>query len=269
MRTVRIGQYFPVVVLICCIDCAEAKPPSPIRPTSTTQSSLVGSVQDTASQGLANARVEIAEGSQAGAFSVTESDGRFEILGAFSGSVSVRASKEGYISTTQQIQVPNQGMVFRLATLPNLSGNYRITVVAQNCDSQWPMLPTEFRSRTYAASLEQDGTDITVVVVQRELPRLFPPEHRNPRLWGQIRPDGTAELTNYYPANESWDAVFEQVTPNNLLSITVDEMRLTISPEGLSGTFEGSIALYDWSGAGWTHISSGCLSKSHSVTLSH
>ena len=54
---------------------------------------------------------------------------------------------------------------------------------------------------------------------------------------------------------------------SNLLSILVDEMRLSLSPDGLSGTFAGSFLLYEGSDNNWPSISNACFSESHSVRL--
>jgi len=146
----------------------------------------------------------------------------------------------------------------------NLAGDYSITLLAQNCDtgSRWPAPPTELRSRTYASRLEQDGTNIRVVI--SGLPRIFYLEHS--ALWGQIQADNSVTLTNYY-GQEQWDSIFEQVSSTNLLSILVDEMKLGLSPQGLSGTFSGSFLVYDGTENHWPSIGSACFSKSHSVTF--
>jgi hypothetical protein len=94
------------------------------------------------------------------------------------------------------------------------------------------------------------------------LPRIFGLDHS--ALWGQIQPDNSVTLTNYY-GNEQWDAIFDQVSATNLLSILVDEMRLSLSGDGLSGTFAGSFLVYDGTENHWPTISSACFSESHSV----
>lgn len=149
-------------------------------------------------------------------------------------------------------------------SLPNLAGDYTITFMAK-CDgwSSWPMLPPEFWSRTYPSRLEQNGRDVKVVMTG--LPRIFAPG--DPGLWGQIRSDGVVTLTNYY-GNDQYDQVDEQVTPANFVRIVVDEMELSASPKGLSGTFSGSFSLHDRNGTGWNYIIGHCSSTSHSVTLS-
>jgi Carboxypeptidase regulatory-like domain len=96
--------------------CSESQMPTPLPPSPTSPSpptpsppvprptaTLSGTVMDTVGQGLLEARVEITEGPQAGAFAITESNGRFSIPGPFpfDVSVSVRISKGGYVTATQ------------------------------------------------------------------------------------------------------------------------------------------------------------------------
>jgi hypothetical protein len=93
--------------------------------------------------------VEIVDGSQAGAFAITESNGGFTIPGPFSGAISVRASKEGYFTATQQIQILNHGVNFYLDTTSpsvDMTGQYSLTMVA---DSTCTALPDVARKRTY------------------------------------------------------------------------------------------------------------------------
>ena len=141
------------IVAVFCVGCGDAPSPSPAQPTSPVQSSLSGDVQDTAFRGLSDARVEITEGSQAGAFATTEPYGLFRIPGAFSGTISVRASKDGYVTATQRIQVPNQDLVFHLeAAGPSvdITGAYTLTLLA---DSTCTALPDVARKRTYNVAI--------------------------------------------------------------------------------------------------------------------
>jgi hypothetical protein len=143
-----------MVALIFCVGCGEAKSPSPVQPTPPVQSSLSGLVQDTAFRGLPNVRVEITDGSQAGTFAITETYGLFRISGLLSGTVNVRASRDGYVTATQQIQVPsNQDLVFRLeAAGPSvhITGDYTLTLLA---DSTCTALPDVARKRTYNVAI--------------------------------------------------------------------------------------------------------------------
>jgi hypothetical protein len=148
--------------------------------------------------------------------------------------------------------------------LPNLTGDYTITFVAGNCDGGVPgaMLPAEFLTRTYASHLEQSGKDVKIML--KSPPEVFGLQY--PKLWGQIQPNNTLALTNYY-GNDQWESISEQVTPANLLSIYVSEMNLAGSPEGLSGQFGGSVLIYALKGGAWNEISSGCFSSGHFVTF--
>ena len=142
------------IVAVCGIGCGDTKSPSPLQPTSPVQSSLSGDVQDTAFRGLSDARVEITEGAQAGAFATTEAYGLFRIPGVFSGTISVRASKDGYVTATQRLQVPtNQDLVFHLeAAGPSvdMTGVYTLTLLA---DSTCTALPDIARKRTYQVAI--------------------------------------------------------------------------------------------------------------------
>ena len=51
-------------------------------------------------------------------------------------------------------------------------------------------------------------------------------------------PDGQVILMNYH-GNDQWSAILDQLTPPDLLAILVDEARLTVSSNGLSGRFAG------------------------------
>jgi Carboxypeptidase regulatory-like domain len=147
--------------------CSESQMPTPLPPSPTSASpptpsppvpptaALSGTVMDTVGQGLSDARVEITEGLQAGAFAMTESNGRFSIPGPFpfNVSVSVRVSKDGYVTATQQIYVYNQDRMFFLEAIGSaidITGEYTVTFLA---DSTCKALPDISRTRTYQLSI--------------------------------------------------------------------------------------------------------------------
>src|SRR5262245_31198452 len=78
----------------------------------------------------------------------------------------------------------------------SLAGDYAIALVAGSCDprSRQPAPPAEYRSRTYASRVEQNGTDIRIVMTG--VPRIFGVE--NSALWGQIQADNSVTVTGYY-----------------------------------------------------------------------
>jgi hypothetical protein len=79
--------------------------PTPSLPFATTASeqasqefSLSGSVADTVARPLAGATVEIFNGSRSGTATTTNEHGRFWLPGTFTGTVTMKASKDGYIA---------------------------------------------------------------------------------------------------------------------------------------------------------------------------
>ena len=145
---------------------------------------------------------------------------------------------------------------------PNIvAGDYAIIFSAQNCHAYAaiPVLPEEFRTRTYSARLEQNDYDIRVVV--KGSPRIAPLE--DPALWGRVEDTGSMTLTNYY-GNDNWDAIFERLTPETGLAIFVERMRVTISPDGLPtvGEFVGNLWIFDLKNGDGRHT---CDWGSHSV----
>ena len=144
--------------------------------------------------------------------------------------------------------------------IPNLAGEYRITFAAQDCQSAFPAAA---RIRTYSSRLAQQDTAIELVLT--DLPDIFSTRAR-PTLRGTIKPHSLLTLSGYL-GNDQWEAIHELITSDNLLSILVDDMKVTPSPQGLAGTFSGSFGLYDRGPAGWPTVGSRCTSQTHTVTL--
>ena len=121
---------------------------------------VAGSVSDGAWRRLANARVEVVEGPQAGLSTTTDGAGGFRLSGAFDATSRFRATKEGYVAATWPLPTPclpcnpDWWIHFNLETegpKADLSGNYRLTFVA---DPGCRDLPPELQTRTYDASIE-------------------------------------------------------------------------------------------------------------------
>jgi hypothetical protein len=141
---------------------------------------------------------------------------------------------------------------------PDLAGNYTIALTAANCDSNFP---AEFASRSYRSRLDLTGTAVALEIFQMDAGVTV-----NPVLRGTFAPPDRMTLTGYL-GNEQWVGLFQQVTPTNLVSILVDEMRVTVSPLGMSGTFEGSFFLYEGRQGSWPKIAARCYSTQHTVNL--
>ena len=141
---------------------------------------------------------------------------------------------------------------------PDFAGNYTITLTAANCDSSFP---AEFVSRRYRSRLDLTATDVALEIFQMDGGTMV-----NPVLRGTFAPPDRMTLTSYL-GNDQYEGLFEQVTPTNLVSILVDEMRVTVSPQGISGTFDGAFLLYLGKQGNWPHVVARCLSTQHTINL--
>jgi len=137
------------------------QPPPPATPPISQQTGvqLAGSVSDGAWRPLANARVEVVEGPQAGLSTTTDGSGGFRLSGAFDATSRFRATKDGYVAATWPLPNPcgpcnpDWWIHFSLETLGpkvDLSGNYRLTFVA---DPACRDLPAELQTRAYDAKV--------------------------------------------------------------------------------------------------------------------
>lgn len=135
-----------------------------------------------------------------------------------------------------------------------------MTVLADGCQDSFP---NAYRTRTYAAEVDQKGADVTFV-----LPGVpfVAGATESPRLWGVMRSEYLTLTT--YLGNEQWFPLFEQVELTRLLSILIDDMTLTGSADRVSGAFSGRLWLYEGSAAvGWPRVVTTCESTNHSVTF--
>lgn len=164
------------VVLACSLSgCNSRSPvaPAPIPlagvpqtiPQPTTAYEVFGYVADTAFRPLAGVAVEVVDGPQAGMLLTSGAAGTFTYSATFGGSVTVRATKDGYITATKGILAnPSLGrawIFFELAPIGQpvqAAGDYALTITADNtCGG----LPDEFRTRGYAAKVVERANSST------------------------------------------------------------------------------------------------------------
>lgn len=127
--------------------------PAPV-PTAPVSFTLFGNLNDTAFRPVAQARVEVVDGPQAGTVATSNDLGQFFFVTPFTASLTLRATKDGYATATQS--VAPLGSSSRSVTLvlesPNppvdLEGSY---VVAFSADAACTSLPPIARTRTYLA----------------------------------------------------------------------------------------------------------------------
>jgi hypothetical protein len=133
------------------VPSAPAPPAPPASPLT-----LSGYVADTGFRPLAGVIVDVLSGPETGKQLTSDAEGRFSYVGVFVG-VTMRASKEGYLVSTQPVFVsstsPLAWIGFQMAPITppvSVAGSYSLTIVA---DSACAGLPDDVRTRTYAATV--------------------------------------------------------------------------------------------------------------------
>jgi hypothetical protein len=142
-----------------CGDSRNATPP--LTPSASapvaSQQSLAGYVADTAFRAVAGAKVEVLDGPQAGLSMLSDGGGQFTYTGTFASSVTLRVSKDGYVSATGTSRVSAPGgrpwayvRLESVAAPANIGGDYTLAFTA---DASCTSLPDDARARTYAVTL--------------------------------------------------------------------------------------------------------------------
>src|SRR5262245_12982639 len=151
----RMIASYLLVVLVSSGCNHPATGPSPMPPPPLRVIDRISvSVMDTARRPLTDALVEITSGSMV-LSARTDSLGSARFSGSFSGEISVRATKDGFVTATQTLDVQSSDFLsFLMASLtPSVSlepGDYTLTFMA---DPVCTGLPADIRARMYAASI--------------------------------------------------------------------------------------------------------------------
>ena len=170
------SQFYAVGLLAAAlfpVGCADAA--RPVEPTTVPDAtssvqifSMRGSVTDTAYRSLSGATVEITDGPRAGTATPVDEHGFFSMPGTFTGTVMVKASKDGYIPQTQAVApvwrpgpplpVEQQRWVAFYLELPgpsiNIAGEYSLRWTVDNACTHWPEAA---RVRNYTTTITPVG----------------------------------------------------------------------------------------------------------------
>ena len=151
--------------------CSDTK--APIEPTPVPDASsqpvfsLSGYVGDSANRPMSGAKVEVMTGSRIGTVATTDDAGRFSIPGTFIGTVTVIASKDGYVPEARTVPFLSRlppgttgagswEVAFSLEPVGppvNITGQYTVTLTADSACH----IPQEARTRTYTSTIVQGG----------------------------------------------------------------------------------------------------------------
>ena len=160
-----------LLAVVTTVGCSSSRTPGATptpTPTPTPQPAILavsGSVSDAVHRPVANVRIEVVNGPQAGTVTFSDEAGKFVIEPKISAASQIRASKQGYVDGIQFVggTGPTIDLKFVLssANAPlNWSGTYDVTLTA---DPTCTELPEIARRRTYTAGVTIAGVDSRVV----------------------------------------------------------------------------------------------------------
>jgi hypothetical protein len=200
------------------------------RPLTNTSNAITGTVTDTANRPLHGARVEVAEGSEAGMFTLTDSNGKFSFasVDGITESTQFRATKEGHIAATTSLREhcgdcgAFRWLHFSLGSLAqpvNIDGDYTVSIIAEG---RCAAIPEEVRTRTYVAAIRQND------MVGRPPGTSFNVTFTDPQMLDQYRKFSigiAGDYVSFYLGNLDGTpsmadpGVAEQIAPNRYFSI--------------------------------------------------
>jgi hypothetical protein len=171
-----------LALVVTAIACGGTDPPHERIPLpdpsslsdSVRQQTVAGSVQNTAFESIAGARITIAGTSLS---AVTDAGGRFQLQGSIDPKATIQVAKEGYVTQSREVswvacvatpEPCRQGHVIvilnTLAPAIDITGDYTLRIVA---DTTCGELPGDARDRTYTASIasvHRDNTSLEVTI---------------------------------------------------------------------------------------------------------
>jgi hypothetical protein len=192
---------------------------------------------------VAGATVEVVRSSTP-LSSTTDGGGTYRLFGV-AGDVEIRAAKDGYNERVNRLIVSsNTTSDFELtqATRNDVFGSYELTVTASpGCPASGSRaLPPDVRSRTYAATITQDGPRLNVTLSGATL--------MNGSFAGRVEPStvsfdlrGVSTYYGYYYYFTPFDVV-DQLTASTALTLA-GHVTATRSPTNISGSLEGVVAI--------------------------
>jgi hypothetical protein len=281
------SRLFVVLALFAVSGCSESRRlPSPVAPSATapasptvSRQSLYGYVANTAFRAVAGAKIEVVDGPQAGTSILSDSGGLFSYAGDFATPVTMRVSRDGYMTATATSRVSAPGgrpwVYARLESVvppANIAGEYMLTLTA---DRSCTGIPADWRTRSYSATITpladptlRPNTLLTLAASGAE----FLPGHDA----FQIGVSGDEAGFDIYQGEEF--GLVDQVAPGTFLAFggsafgPVGESSGSAIAARLDGVIEYCVLqTYSWkydcrtSGAGLAYAT--CPSANHQLTL--
>jgi hypothetical protein len=247
-----IRHHVPLIVTLLSVACGN----EPTAPSSLPQSprlppqappgaplTMRGGVWDTTNLPISGAQVQVVAPSR-GTVAVTDGNGEFLLPWPFAGTVTVRASKEGFHA--REYSVPEPGaprypvsLGFELEAIDSpiiVAGMYDMTFTAANECTQ---LPTVARQRTYRAHVYPNGRGRFSAMVLNIEPihnTVFPSE---------VRGEPPQTLRVHVVTDPSVNpaiGIVERIEPGIFLEVT-GSAELPLGAQSAVAAFDGTFAL--------------------------
>ena len=232
-----------LVLAGCGRDGITLPTPTPTPPPAPQGFVLRGLVFDTASRPLDQARIEAMDGPQAGAVAMSDAQGQFSFSQRFTQGLTLRASKDGYVTDQQSVTTSNSAFfaLFILASPTpsiDLAGSYVVTLTA---DAACTNLPPNTVSRSYTATISRSGSRDTSYV-GRLAGATFatgsdsPYDYFLPRVFGTF-----VNFLFWSLGNDEVNGLVEQLGPDAYLGIA-GEAGATFEGDSIDAPFSGLFA---------------------------
>jgi hypothetical protein len=210
---------------------------------------------------VSGATVDIETGEGAGLRTSTTSSGQYALYGV-AGPVEVRVSGEGFDSKTTDVVVSDDKAVANFITsyYPPGDASGRWTLTLSPSESCRDRIPQSLWSRTYPASISQDGSSLVMTFTSASFDHN--PQQATGTIHGQIANIIVAGDTD--EGSYSYPNFFDQISPTEWYNFE-GLIRLTLSAGTLQGTMNGDIEY--WKSA--KDLPAGvCRAVDHPVLLS-
>jgi hypothetical protein len=231
---------------------------------------LTGKVTESALP-VVGASVAVTSGTGAGLRTSTDGDGQYRLYGV-AGIVQIHVSKVGYDDLVRSVTVTTNDVLDfpdarQSAGVASLAGAYTLSLTADTgCSTSafagTPPLPPELRqTRTYDASLTQNGPSLTMTLGGADLSlgaRVFTGRVEPADVVFQI---GASYYYSYYRNTELW----ERTSATTSLAIG-GFVVATASPAGISGSLYGAFDAFTLSGTVY-RLTGECRASNHLFVL--
>ena len=215
-------------------------PPLPPGVQNGPPQTMRGEVWDTRNLPVSGAQVQVVAPSR-GPVAVTDGNGQFSMPWPFSGTVTVRASKEGFHAREYSVPEPGAprypvslGFEIEAIDAPVIvTGIYDMTFTAANECTQ---LPTVARQRMYRGAVGPNGRGRFSATISN----IVPIDHAY--FWAEVRAESPQTLRIQVVTEPAANGLVERIEPGMFLEIT-GSAELPLGAQSAAAAFDGTFAV--------------------------